>query len=101
MGTWCNFKCRNCGYSRSLSGGRDRGFDVEVETRRCLDCNELSDVIIGATPDMGAGIADEIAPKIGRCAYCKGKNTVPWKAPWVCPRCGRQMQVTACDTLWD
>ena len=47
MGTTSRFTCDDCGYSASVSGGRDFGFMAVVQTTTCQDCRELVDVLIG------------------------------------------------------
>jgi len=43
MGESSTYRCPNCGYSATVAGGRDCGFETVVETISSSDCRELYD----------------------------------------------------------
>lgn len=46
MGRSYLFECSKCGYRATVSGRRDHGPHLAVQTIHCLDCRELYDAVI-------------------------------------------------------
>jgi len=94
MGSTFSFRCRECGYEASVSGGDDRGFVSFTTTIVCHTCRKLYDVLISKEdPDYV-----EILPKCPR----SGKHIIErWTSPGNCPRCGGPMDQTGLGVLWD
>lgn len=45
MGRSFSFECGRCGYRARVSGGADRGVNVQVQTVSCRDCQALHDAV--------------------------------------------------------
>lgn len=106
MGERFNWTCpaQGCGgVVKDVSGGWDRGFFVQTETRICHSCRYVRDYAIGVVSDPGhPHIPREIAEATDsdpRCAKCGGQ-TMAWDR--TCPECGTAMRRSAHSTiLWD
>ena len=46
MGMTFRLTCGGCGYEAEVSGGRDVGMEVEVETVSCGECRTLQDAVV-------------------------------------------------------
>lgn len=94
MGTRYTFVCVDCGYNATVSGGKDKGFFLDVETMICNYCHELVDVAIGAADGvvLQKEIEEEVMEDIGRCPECGRKKLSTWSVEKMpCPKCGGQM----------
>ena len=91
MGTSYEFRCSECEYSVSVSGGRDVGMFAVVMTQMCLDCKEIVDVRIGSYGLDGPTGDPEIDKDLNVCPNCKGFNLCVWTAKHPCPKCGGRM----------
>ncbi len=104
MGSSKEHRCPKCGYNEVISGGRDAGMVVAVETHICRDCRELTDVVtmwyMHDAPEM---VHKEIDPKDFECTECSGKNLVVWDTvKYPCPKCGTKMTSgEGIEMLWD
>ncbi len=95
------FKCKKCGYSAEVSGGKDLGMVAVVQTMTCHRCRELVDVLIGERGVEGPTGCPDYDKNLGICPKCHGKDVVAWQAPWVCPKCEGRMKRGKVAMLWD
>lgn len=102
MGTSFEFRCSECEYATTVSGGRDVGMLAVVKTQMCLDCEEIVDVRIGSYGRDGPTGDPELDKDLDICPECKGRNLRPWPARHPCPQCGGKM-IKDADTvlMWD
>lgn len=92
MGERYEFVCGDCGYSATVSGGKDRGFVAFIETMVCTDCKKLVDVLVGEAKEFSGPLGKSEGEEFGKCPVCSGKNVKPWDAKErSCPKCGKQM----------
>lgn len=94
MGTRYTFVCEECGYNASVSGGKDSGYLLDVETMICNYCHELVDVAIGPADGVifEKEIEEEVMEDIGKCPECGRKKLSSWSPEAkTCPKCGKQM----------
>ena len=87
MGTLYRFACSSCDYSAEVSGGADRGFVAQTETKVCTACRSVVDVLVGSY-DSRIVPADEV----NRCPECEGTDLTLWAASRPCPRCKGTMR---------
>lgn len=101
MGTTNQFTCDDCGYSASVSGGRDFGFVAVVQTMTCQNCKELVDVLIGHHGEDGPMGDPEFDKDLGLCPECDGSHVSVWDAPYPCPKCAKPMPPGKPELNWD
>jgi len=93
LGTHFKFNCTRCRYTATVSGGLDYGMVAVVQTKICLDCRELVDVLIGARDKVGDKTgAPERDAEMNLCPLCQGKQLETWPETRPCPRCNKPMQ---------
>ena len=104
MGRTYQFECPKCEYRTRVSGGRDAGLLVKVQTIHCADCKALYDAVIAVkqpvTPEPEEAPDDEpaaapVPPKtprapsfavaLDRLPPPNLKNTEWAKFPTACP----------------
>lgn len=105
MGVLVQVDCLACGYAVQLLSGL--GFEgVEIEPRRCLDCREIVNAVVGDRLNRQRPSAE-----FNRCPDCGGRNlqALGDDAPDrydarlcvdTCPRCGASLSVYHAGT-WD
>ena len=107
MGKRSDWKCSNeeCNTETGLvSGGRDRGFVIETETRVCRPCKLVADYQIGviSDPSHQTFTEEELASHADpepKCREC-GEETVAWDLK--CPECDSVMEDGYGDLVnWD
>jgi hypothetical protein len=108
MGCCQTYHCESCGLRATVSGGRDRGFYTETETRYCLQCEKLVDVgirlwckellpgLLPASRVRGLLTAEK---EFGLCPSCKSSDGRAWVAGHACPKCGGVVKVVASDAV--
>jgi len=96
MGAWFVFTCSKCGYWAKVSGGKDVGMLVAVETMVCRTCGELVDV-----PTRWLGPGPGRNRLVGRCPRCGGVEVEPWPESHPCPKCGGAMSQGELVAVWD
>lgn len=102
MGSLSRFRCPECGYAATVSGGRDCGMVAVVRTMVCDDCRALADVLIGREGKDGPTGDAEYDRRLNICPRCHGTRVRPWKATLTCPRCDTRMISDRNFTLlWD
>ena len=102
MGTAYNFTCSKCGYSATVSGGRDVGMVAVVRTMICDDCEEVVDVLIGRYGEDGSTGDPEYDADLGICPECRGRNLRSWSRRHPCPKCDGDMNKDdGFEMLWD
>ena len=101
MGSLFEFKCKKCGYSTQVSGGRDRGMMAYVETMVCADCKELVDVLVAIEGPDGPVKDPSRAEDYDRCPECRGKSVMSWREGQPCPKCGGPISSGEMTVLWD
>lgn len=95
MGSSYDFNCSACGYETHVSGGRDAGMVVVVETCTCRSCHSVVDVV-------RAWIEQESTEPVDECPKCRSTEVDVWDAETrPCPKCGGRMQYGQMVTLWD
>jgi hypothetical protein len=96
-------KCSSCGLAATVSGGKDRGFYVETQTRYCPHCQALADVglrlwckemLPGLLPPSRIDGLLEAEKEFDLCPFCKRPGGEPWVSGSPCPRCGGQLLAT-------
>lgn len=98
MGSTYNYTCTGCGYSANVSGGRDVGFVVKIQTRFCTTCDELVDCVT----EIWAGDGEiERSVVIGACHKCKTQVTQDWNEGDPCPRCNAEFGAPSLYCDWD
>lgn len=102
MGNGATYRCTQCGYSATVSGGHDCGFVAVVRTRFCTACRELVDVLVGRYGQDGP-TGDPLYDKdLNCCPMCRGNALRDWNTEDPCPRCGGSMNVEpGSQYLWD
>ena len=101
MGTKFLFKCDKCSYEDELSDGKDYGFVVVIETMKCIDCEEMVEVLIGARGKEGKTGDPGIDKGLDICPKCRGSNIAKWDNRRSCPKCDGQMKKGEATLLWD
>lgn len=92
MGQLFEFKCTDCGYTATVSGGLDYGRFAVVRTMICQSCREIVDVQVGVYGQVGARSGDpKLDAEMNRCPACQRQNVLPWKESDSCPKCGGDM----------
>ena len=103
MGTSFEFRCPECGYSATVSGGLDCGMVAVVRTMVCDDCQEIVDVLVGKFGQEGPTGDPSYDKDLNVCPNCHKRHVHPWSASRNCPRCATKM-ILAHDSpriLWD
>jgi hypothetical protein len=94
--------CTKCGYSATVSGGRDVGMEAVVKTMTCEDCKEVVDVRIGSFGEDGPIGDPECDENLNTCLLCRGRNVRPWPRRHPCPQCDGEMNKDdGFEMLWD
>lgn len=102
MGTAYKFTCTKCGYSATVSGGRDFGMVAVVKTMMCKDCEEVVDVLIGRYGENGPTGDPEYDVGLKHCPECDGSNLHSWPRRHPCPQCdGEMKEEPGMDINWD
>ena len=103
MGQAFEFKCLQCDYKVTVSGGLDCGMVAVVRTMRCDACREIVDVLVGSRGRVGAMTGDaETDANMNRCPCCRGQALQPWQETDGCPKCGGQVERSEDAVfLWD
>ena len=103
MGTKFEFRCPECGYSATVSGGLDTGMMAVVRTMACSDCNEIVDVLVGKYGQEGPTGDPGYDRNLNVCPNCQRRNVRPWSTGRSCPRCETRMILAhdAPRVLWD
>ena len=116
MGALYCFDCLSCGYTATISGGKDCGMFSVVRTMLCNDCKELVNVFIGVHgkeyKDLTSleknlrskGIFKDYSNSFRKCPKCHKDNFLEYwnlkKRP--CPNCGSNMhRKKETKLLWD
>ena len=99
MGMYSKFGCPDCGYTAEVSGGKDRGGYISVETSICTRCKELVDVLTGVFDCKKT----DLEKRIGKCPKCgRKKCLIPWNPEErLCPKCGGNVENKGSIGLWD
>ena len=103
MGTKYEYRCPECGYSATVSGGVDSGMVAVVRTMVCDDCSELVDVLVGKYGEEGPTGDPSYDRNLNICPNCQRRNVRPWPPNRGCPRCATKM-ILGHDSprvLWD
>lgn len=119
MGERFLFVCSECGYDADVSGGRDAGLLVTVQTGSCAECSQLVDVVIDVSR---RGDDSRLQTLLDRCPSCGSREWTPWgmaetyaeggsfpqrRSPdenvsvGPCPKCGGAMFSRGPTVLWD
>jgi hypothetical protein len=103
MGTKFEFRCKECGYSATVSGGLDSGMVATVRTMACADCKEIVDVLVGKYGEEGPTGDPAYDRDLNVCPNCQRRQVRPWSVSRSCPRCGSSMTLRhdAPKLLWD
>jgi ribosomal protein L37AE/L43A len=112
MGTKLTFKCNNCGYWVTTSGGPDYGMVAVTETFICKSCKNIVDICVGAYGKTYT--REEILQKkkgsdsgldFYTCPECgSGEKLVKWdETIKPCPRCDGKMEqdINSVIISWD
>lgn len=114
MGMQRHYECASCGYSATVTGGRDGGFQIELETYECQDCETLADLVVGSRErqeELKLADRNEESEYPHRyepeCQSCGGDDLVPWTvnrknpdATGPCPRCAGELEPEG-HVMWD
>jgi hypothetical protein len=101
MGWSQGYRCDSCGLHAVVSGGKDRGFYVETETRYCPHCQKLDDISLSLwckellpelLPESRIEWLLQREREFGLCPSCKRPGGRPWVAGSPCPKCGGSVQ---------
>jgi hypothetical protein len=98
IGQQFEFRCPQCGYRVTVSGGKDCGIIIETQTMTCKACQEVVDVMVGFTTTSSPPKRDKT---IGHCPECNSTNVTPWGKGRPCPKCGKKMTKGMLVRLWD
>ena len=101
MGACYKFTCPKCGYEAKVSGGKDRGFSVSVQTMTCMNCSILVDVHVGHYEHDGNAGNEIFIHESGSCPKCSETNLEEWNENRSCPKCGSSMDQGEMTVLWD
>ena len=111
MGISCKYKCINCKYNVYSSSDIDYGMMAVIEPHICLDCKEVTPVLIGSYgnrffPDIDNSkqFTEEEIANFYKCDDCNSTNIKPWsKYNRRCPKCNYRMKQdkNAPEMLWD
>ncbi len=93
MGTKFGFRCTDCGYAATVSGGLDKGMVAVVRTMTCPDCMEIVDVLVGKYGEEGPTGDPTYDRDLNTCPNCHRRNVRPWMTNRPCPRCGKKMSL--------
>lgn len=96
MGESHELKCRVCGYSTTVSGGEDVGWNHETATIICHTCGTLQDAVTSKFDAKGIRKVRAI-----RCKRSKEHSVSPWRTGDPCPKCGGTLEDTGTCVLWD
>ncbi len=111
MGILFKYKCVHCEYSVHSSLDTDYGMMAVTEPHICLDCKEVTAVLVGIygktynpyIKSSGEFTKEEIR-SFYRCGDCDGENIKPWsKYNRRCPKCNHRMKQDkdAPNVNWD
>lgn len=99
MGSLLVFRCDACGYETQVSGGRDRGMIVEVQTVTCEQCKALHDAVVRK---WDRSEMDKTARRRKlRCPKDRRHRVEPWTPGGPCPRCGTPITEGIPYAIWD
>jgi uncharacterized paraquat-inducible protein A len=103
MGTRYGFRCPECGYFATVSGGLDFGMVAVVRTMVCDDCKEVVDVLVGKYGEEGPTGDLRYDKDLKVCPNCHRRRVRPWSANRNCPRCAASMKLAhdSPKVLWD
>jgi hypothetical protein len=103
MGKKFEFRCRDCGYTTTVSGGLDYGMMAVVRTMACDDCEEIVDVLVGKYGQEGPTGDPGYDKNLNVCPNCHRRRVHPWSASRDCPKCGAPMKLShdSPQVLWD
>jgi hypothetical protein len=103
MGTKYEFRCPECRYSATVSGGLDSGMVAVVRTMACDDCKEIVDVLVGKSGQEGPTGDPSYDKDLNICPNCQRRKVRPWSASRGCPRCATRMILVhdSPRVLWD
>jgi FPG/IleRS zinc finger protein len=102
-------RCKSCGLSATVSGGKDIGFVATTETRYCQNCETLVDVFVSLwckellhLPESRMKELLELEGQVGSCLNCRSVAQQGWKFGEPCPRCGGVIEKIGDEMIdWD
>lgn len=103
MGTKYEFRCKECAYAATVSGGLDCGLVAVVRTMVCEDCKEIVDVLVGKYGEEGPTGDPAYDKDLNVCPICQRRRVRPWSVSRSCPRCSTHMTLAPDSprVLWD
>ena len=111
MGILYKYICNNCEYNVHSSSDIDYGMFAVIEPHICLDCQQVTSVLIGANGDIYNRYADNSGrftkaeiDSFDKCGDCDSNNIKPWsKYNRRCPKCNNRMKQDKNSEvmLWD
>lgn len=99
MGSLRMFRCSGCSYEAEISGGLDHGMATATWTIHCVECRELSDIVVSDKP--WEATEDGWEPHTYACDHDPKHEVSLWSHPGPCPECGETLTAGEPTVLWD
>jgi len=101
MGQLQEFRCPQCEYQETVTGGMGFGMETVLVTISCRDCERLFDAVADQKSCEIHETEDAVEPTGLVCPKNAAHFISLWEREGPCPKCGTSMEAGQMDVCWD
>ena len=101
MGQLQEFRCPQCAYQETVTGGLGFGMEAVLVTVSCRECERLYDAVADQKSYEMSDEAEGAEATGLECPKKAGHFVSLWEQEGPCPKCGAAMKAGRMDLCWD